>query len=411
MSNTIKSINIKNKTAIAQGINNDFNFNEISIPSSITYKNEKYIVKSITKSFISIFDYFDTVLFAPDSQLETFDDESFAYSQINRIKIPSTVTRIGKECFSSCMNLRTFEIPEDSQLQIIGEMSFVWTSIEIFTIPSQVKEIHNGIFCFSKTLREIIVSPLNPYFQTYDDNKILITKTNPESTDFDCLVCGVGDSKTIKIPNFIKYISPMAFYGQIKHRRFELERGTKLEKIGSNSFSQTSITTFTIPASVKEIEQNAICECPCLRKIEFENGSELRIINEFTFYSNKLIENFTIPSKVVMIKDRAFCSCDRLRYVDFQSGSLLQIINKKAFSISGLRCFSIPPKVKKIVSETFAFCVDLYVVEVLENSDIESIDYTAFTNCNKELMVMMPKNISDRLRKNGSVRGPDYSKF
>lgn len=101
-------------------------------------------------------------------------------------------------------------------------------------------------------------------------------KTNPESTEFDCLVYGAGGVETIQIPNFIKYISEGAFYGLSNIRKIEIQNGTKLEIIGKNSIAQTSIKSFIIPSSVKEIKELAFCESPKLEYIEFEENTKIR---------------------------------------------------------------------------------------------------------------------------------------
>ena len=60
---------------------------------------------------------------------------TFAYSSIEKITIPSNITRIFDFEFSNCANFRNVQINESSDFQLIDKRSITNCSIESIFIP------------------------------------------------------------------------------------------------------------------------------------------------------------------------------------------------------------------------------------------------------------------------------------
>lgn len=93
-------------------------------------------------------------------------------SNINKIIIPSSVTKIEDFAFNECTKLKTIEISDDSQIRSIGKCSFNETDIDCFTIPSHVNEIKEA---WITGCTKVNVNPLNPNFKEFDDGKIIVS--------------------------------------------------------------------------------------------------------------------------------------------------------------------------------------------------------------------------------------------
>ena len=81
--------------------------------------------------------------------------------------------------------------------------------------------------------------------------------------------------------------------------------GKPVVAIGSAAFYQnTTITSVTIPASVKEIRSSAFAYCENLTKVEIANGVET--IGELAFLECKNLENISLPDSIKTIDRMAF---------------------------------------------------------------------------------------------------------
>lgn len=67
-------------------------------------------------------------------------------TDIEKLTIQKSVTRICDRAFFNCESLRYVEFPIDSELQIIEREAFSNSSIECFVFPPHVTQIGIGIF-------------------------------------------------------------------------------------------------------------------------------------------------------------------------------------------------------------------------------------------------------------------------
>ena len=123
-----------------------------------------------------------------------------------------------------------------------------------------------------------------------------------------------------------------------------------------------------------------------MSSVEFEADSNLQTIENHSFsYTN--INRIIIPPKVSKIGERAFAMCKYLNKIDFATNSNLQTIEKNAFCISKSKGIIIPPKLSKIGEQ--AFSILLQIIEISEDSILESIPLSAFSQ-DQDIIIMIP---------------------
>ena len=84
---------------------------------------------------------------------------------------------------------------------------------------------------------------------------MIIGKTNIDQDNYDCLVFCARDITNITIPNFIEHICSYSFDGCKQLDVFEFENDSKLQTIDKDIFALSSLTHFTISASVTDLQE------------------------------------------------------------------------------------------------------------------------------------------------------------
>lgn len=148
----IYEINSTEKTASIYKSN--FTQGDITIPRSINYNKNEYVVTSILYEAFGLAQI-KSITFSKNYELQTIESEAFKASTIERFTIPIHVTKIGDCAFSYCKMLKRVEIPANSELRIIGKSVFSNSSIESFTIPPHLTSIGDFAFSFCKRLQQI----------------------------------------------------------------------------------------------------------------------------------------------------------------------------------------------------------------------------------------------------------------
>ena len=304
--------------------------------------------------------------------------------QINKIELPSGLTRIGNNAFLQA-SVTDVEIP--NTVISIGTNAF-WNCNTIkTTLPASVQEL--GATAFYGTF-VVNVDENSPYFCSEKGGKILYNKdkTTLYQVSQDC----AGD---FTIPSTVTTINDFAMNGcdkvtgnlvipdrvqTIGRSAFEssgftsLTLGNSVKEIGVSAFYQCAKMTgdLVIPASVTTIGENAFASTGFSGKLDFQAQME-----EFPAAIFKGL-NFTSVSfsdSVKKIGDRAFCDCKQLTSVNFSEG--LQFIGKSAFANSGLKGkLMLPDSLKRIDEYAFANCPDITEITLPEGS--MTIGYAAF---------------------------------
>ena len=180
--------NLDYNTKTASVAKNKSASGDIVIPEKVTYDNVEYTVTSL-------------------------EENSFRYSSISSIKLPSSVTILGNTCFANCNSLTSIDLP--SSVMTLGNGCFSGCAIKSIKIPSSVTTLGNFCFssCFSLTSVELPSSINTISLGCFQDCKSLAFISIPSSVSNLYLQCfwNCSSLKSIEIPSSVKSINHLCF--------------------------------------------------------------------------------------------------------------------------------------------------------------------------------------------------------
>ncbi|OWP82571.1 hypothetical protein BWK59_15190, partial [Flavobacterium davisii] len=222
-----------------------------NIPSTVTYKNQSYEVKSIG------------------------NDAFYNCTTLTSIIIPSSVTSIGNSAFLNCDGLTSVNIP-DSVTSISVFVFRGCKKLTSITIPNSVTSIGEGAFYSCEKLTSVnIPSSVTSIgnFAFYNCNAIT----------------------SITIPNSVTSIGRGAF--GVCRNLTSVNIPDSVTSIGEAAFRDCeNLTSVTIPNSIKSIGDYAFINCKKLTSIECAIASPLSINSNVFQYVNKNACTLNVPS-------------------------------------------------------------------------------------------------------------------
>ena len=289
-------------------------------------------------------------------------------SKLISINIPSTVEVIDEDAFRNCAVLTSVTFAQQGSVAItIGNGAFAESALTKIELPGRLTALGNSVF-FNSKLKEI----------TFAQNSALTSMG-------DAVFQGTA-LMAITLPNGIISIGGYTFSGCAS--LISVTFGEGLLTLGDNTFGVTldlssyypkveaeasSVKRVSFPASLKTIGVNTFSGCKSIKEVTFAQGSQLEKIPTGTFYESS-IETFTIPASVLEIADKdesdynmhgAFEKADALVSITFANGSKCAKIGAKAFHLcTALTDVVIPPSVSTVGASAFKGCSALESITV-----------------------------------------------
>lgn len=157
------------------------------------------------------------------------------------------------------------------------------------------------------------------------------------------------------------------------------EETYQVKAIAENAFAQNrTLSSVTIPGSVKEIPNEAFKGCSSLTTVELSDGVEK--IGQSVFEGCTSLKSTSIPGSVKEIPNETFKGCANLTTIDLADG--IEKIGDSAFEgCSKLETLTTPKSVKETGKSLFKDCGSLK--EIVVEGDLKEIDEDLFKNCNK----------------------------
>ena len=121
----------------------------------------------------------------------------------------------------------------------------------------------------------------------------------------------------------------------------------------------TGLTSIVIPSYIKVIKEGAFRNNPNIREVIFEPNSQLVRLERRSMCGLCELEKIHLPASLREIEDQAFFATKYLSTVKFEKGSQLERIGDEAFYMTGQLgywSFDLPLTVKSIGSKAFRDC-------------------------------------------------------
>ncbi len=259
-------------------------------------------------------------------------------SSLKTVSLPSNLLRIGDFAFNSCKALTEISLPDS--VDLIGRRAFSYcSSLESIKLPERLQKIGSNAFEKCISLQEIEL----PESLT----------TVEEYAFYNCSAL-----KSIEIPSKITVISNDLFSGCSSLTDVKLH--DNITEIGSGAFYNcSSLENITLPNSITSIGSNVFSGCSSLKRVVLPD-----LISEIPsqmFENCTSLESIDLNEPVTHIKYRAFYNCKSLKELTLPDS--VQLIGNSAFAgCSELKSINIPGTVKTIEDYAFDQCDSLKTV-------------------------------------------------
>lgn len=334
---------------------------------------------------------------------------------LTTVTIPEGVEIIGAEAFIDCIELKDIILPDS--VKTIGALAFFYSGLQSITIPDNVTSIGGRAFegtqWYNNLPNDVIY--LGKVLYAYNNplgTSIVIKGGTTEIASEAFANC--ENIKQVKIPDSVKTIGGYAFY---KCKSLTSIGNTlvnslpdSLTEIGAFAFTETSLSSVTIPGNVKTIDNYAFSNsnlktviindgverigqlsfdsCRFLKSVSIPNS--VTYIGLEAFNDCELLENINIPERVTCIGSGAFKDCKRLQNVDL--GCNVTNIFLDAFkNCTKLSSITGSDSIRNISNSAFENCPGLTSVHFGNN--IKNIGEYAFRGCMGLTSVVIPKSV------------------
>ena len=308
------------------------------------------------------------VSFAADSTVRTIGWKTFSGCEnLIKIAIPNTVVSFDFYAFENCTKLADVILSEASQLIGVYEGAFYnCTSLCNITLPDTVAEI--GEYAFYNC----IFLPVIPMAETSQ----------------------------------VKGIYDYAFYGCIGINA--IPHFSQLTEIGEYAFAKTSVSEYTVPASVKQIALTSFSECENLLKIKCDEANEAYVSIDGILYEKGVSDPSDMDAVVIWPfgkkiilgegkteltkEDTAVFASERSRNLPFKIADSIKKIGDAAFAYRyGLTSIEIPSTVTTIGNYAFSNCRNLKEIKL--NEGLLEIEGFSFWYCTSLTNIIIPDSV------------------
>ena len=338
----------------------------VKIPDTVTAIGKEAFKNNTTMISVDI----------PGTVTSIGDSAFYGCTALLGVIIPDSVQSVGSSCFYGCTKLAYAQLPDGQLIAISAKMFYGCYSLQNIQIPDTVINIYDGAFYRCTNMRQAILS----------ENLSGIGST----AFYECKSLVMVD-----FPKSLTNISYSAFYGCNNLKEIKLP--SQLKEIGVSAFANCKAAeSIYIPKSLQQVNDVIsgayVCSvfegCSSVKKIEFEEG--ISKIPKSLFKRCEWLKSISIPDSVTSIGSEAFWHCEQLETVQFSSGLLF--IGSGAFSgCSKLKEMDLPACLTEISSSAFYGCSSLKEIKL--PSKLKEIGVSAFANCKAAESIYVPKSL------------------
>ena len=198
--------------------------------------------------------------------LTTICTDAFAYSEIEKITIPSSVTKIEPGAFHNCLNLKEVTFLTNNLTLIPANLFINCSQLKKVILPNNIKYIEEWAFANCEALCDIKLPQTierlgSQTFLRCKKLEALNLKDLPNLRDFGRGCFAYSGLVDEKLPDDIRILPPSVFEGCKKLTNLVLPKN--LIRLEASSLSHcTSLTHIDLPDKLKEIANKVFVGTP-----------------------------------------------------------------------------------------------------------------------------------------------------
>ena len=236
-------------------------------------------------------------LVIPDGVKSLGDWQFYQFTGLTSVKIPSSVTSIGKDCFAHCSGIKTVVIGDNTSQEaatVIGVRAFGYcNNIDSVVLGNNIVEIGNSVFSGCKGTHSLVIP-------------------NSVKKIGGGAFAGWDDLESIQLSENLKSIENGCFSNCTNLKEIVIPDGVEL--LGESAFSNcTNLTSVKLPSSLKKIDWCVFQYCTSLTSIEIPDKTNTIYICAFDGCSN--LKTVTLGKSMQNIQNGAFANCPLLEDV------------------------------------------------------------------------------------------------
>ena len=148
-------------------------------------------------------------------------------------------------------------------------------------------------------------------------------------------------------------------------------------EIGDYAFHNASLTSITIPSTVKTLGNGVFRYCNTIENIDL---SSIETFGNSVFFCCEALTSVKLPETMTSIPPEMFSNCSNLKSFEFPKN--INSIGYNAFSFTGLTSITIPETITSIDYAAFSGCTSIENVTIMSNCIWGNGMDGIFANCN-----------------------------
>ena len=373
------------------------------------------------------------------ASVKTVESNAFANTGLTDITIPATVDSLGQRAFGECGNLTNIRIENKAAALKLWNGyygTFAYSDAEKTVYVGRDLQLNDNTTVFGANPTSVTfgdyVTTINPYM-FYDNGKLASVtigkgvKTIGIQAFYNCGNDESVSDLAVTMGENITQISENAFYYCKKLKSITLPSSLKV--IEGSAFSNTGLTSISIPASVDSLGIRAFGECGNLVNVRIEDnatplkmwngyygsfaysdtgktvyvgrdlllndntsvfgnptsavfGDFVTTINPYMFYDNGKLASVTIGKGVKTIGIQAFYNCGNDESVSdlavTMGENITQISENAFYYCKKLKSITLPSSLKLIEANAFS---NTGLTNITIPASVDSLGMRAFGEC------------------------------